>query len=1266
MTTKEDFEGTSRFAVIRRLGAGGAGVVYEALDRELGARVALKRLKQRLWPEAILRFKSEFRALENVDHPNLVGLGELFEEDGHWFFTMELIDGVDFFTWVRTSEPEPPATERAPPPSSIRSDMTTDPERTTVDPRAAAIPGGSPRKRAGGFDEDRLRDALVQLLAGLDALHSAGKVHRDVKPSNVMVATGGRVVLLDFGLAVDAILGTPAPASAAASRAEGIVGTISYMAPEQAMGVRVDARADMYSVGVVLYRALTGRLPYTSPPPLGAPFTISRPREVVPEVPPDLDALCMELLDLDLSKRPSARDAIARIAGTSRPDLPRHDTLHPGALGDGRRERRFFGRELELAQLSEAFDRTLRGECAVVFVTGESGLGKTTLVRRFGETIAREYGAIVLASRCYERESVPYKAVDGIADVLARWLAQLPPEDLHALVPIHAARLGEVFPSLRTTLLASDEAAGSFPPPRDPREHRAQLFSAVRDLFGKLAARLPVVLVIDDLQWGGADSLALLHEALRPPEAPSVLLIATMRDHPKEMESAIREDARVIALGPLEKRDAHELAREALHGLHHGRMIDDIVVEGGGHPLFIETLARGVLARTEDTLRSPRLDDTLARAVGRLDAPSRDVVEAVCVAAAPLRVDVVLAAVSTQGAAPPDRTARVVRGLQVARLVRTRGSGHARTIEAYHDRIRHAVAERLSHDERRAWHARIGEALERVDPDNAEAMASHFLAAGSAHEHRRKAARWLAVSAENAFRVLAFDRAATLLRELLALGVLDREEARASRTRLGEVLAHAGHGAEAANAYLAAAGGASPDVALDLKRRAAEQLLISGHIDRGLETLDPVLEAAGSSTPKTRAAAAASFAWGRARLTVRGLAFVERAEPTVKPELLRRVDAFGAAAAALGMVDTIRGADFQTRHLLAALEVGEPRRLVRALSLEAAFSASTGTRARDRTASLLELAGRVATRVPEHPMSRVLPLTGHGFSAFLEGRWADARVHLEKADAILRTECSGAGMAYALVNTSLYSLGALIHLGCLDEIAERLPAILDDALQRNDRYALTQLRAGVAAFLAIAHDDLDEARREARAAMDGWARAYRSSDRGTHMPNFFDVLARVQIDLHSGNPAAAHARTEEGARTLRRAMLLRVQFVRVKMTELRARTALALSLQDAKERASLLTSFDRDVASLFEEGAAWATTLAELAVAAREAAFGMPDEASRRFAVAAASADACHMALHAAVARSRMGGNEGDHAERWLRAQGVGDPKRFVRTLSPS
>src|SRR6266540_1754356 len=95
-----DFAGTARFEVRRQLGAGGMGIVYEAWDRERRLAVALKTLRE-IDPNSLYRLKNEFRALRGLQHPNLVTLGELVEDEGHWFYTMELIQGVDFLAWVR-------------------------------------------------------------------------------------------------------------------------------------------------------------------------------------------------------------------------------------------------------------------------------------------------------------------------------------------------------------------------------------------------------------------------------------------------------------------------------------------------------------------------------------------------------------------------------------------------------------------------------------------------------------------------------------------------------------------------------------------------------------------------------------------------------------------------------------------------------------------------------------------------------------------------------------------------------------------------------------------------------------------------------------------------------------------------------------------------------------------------------------------------------------------------------------------------------------
>ena len=222
-----------RFELLEELGRGGMGVVYEAYDRESRAVVALKTLVS-MDAEDVFRLKHEFRMLANLEHENFVRLEELSSVGGHLFFTMERVRGDSFLRYVR------PQAEGA----------------------------------AGGFDEARLRSALAQLVEALGALHAAGRIHRDVKPSNVLVTTQGRLVLLDFGLTsafgrAAERLGRSrftAPGQAGesgyGSSSDGIWGTPAYMAPEQLDGVALSPATDWYAVGVMLYTALTGELPF--------------------------------------------------------------------------------------------------------------------------------------------------------------------------------------------------------------------------------------------------------------------------------------------------------------------------------------------------------------------------------------------------------------------------------------------------------------------------------------------------------------------------------------------------------------------------------------------------------------------------------------------------------------------------------------------------------------------------------------------------------------------------------------------------------------------------------------------------------------------------------------------------------------------------------------------------------------------------------------------------------------------------------------------
>jgi len=351
-----------RYEVRRALGAGGLGVVYEAIDRESGATVAIKTLHD-VTPDALYRLKREFRLLAGLEHPNVCKHYELFEHSGRWFIAMECVRGEDI---VRAT-----------------------------------------RDELGDFDEDKLRDAMAQLAEALCALHEAGLVHRDLKPSNVLVEPSGRVVLLDFGF-VEASTADGGP-----QRSQSIVGTPVYMAPEQAVQGEVGAAADWYSFGVILFEALTKQLPHDGDTALAIMINkqrvdVPRASSIAPAVPPDLDALCAELLRADPVRRPSGNGVLRRLG---RREATTRDS-RPAMTSSSSLAGSFVGRSAELAVLRDARADLERGRAISVLVGGPSGVGKSALVRKFSDEVVA-VGGLVLTGRCYESESVPYKAFDS-------------------------------------------------------------------------------------------------------------------------------------------------------------------------------------------------------------------------------------------------------------------------------------------------------------------------------------------------------------------------------------------------------------------------------------------------------------------------------------------------------------------------------------------------------------------------------------------------------------------------------------------------------------------------------------------------------------------------------------------------------------------------------------------------------------------------------------------------------------------------------------
>ncbi|HEY7508673.1 MAG TPA: AAA family ATPase, partial [Vicinamibacteria bacterium] len=624
-----EFEGNERFQVQGRLGAGGYGVVYRALDRERNLPVALKTLRH-VAPRALVRFKQEFRQLADVAHPNLVTLYELSSQDDQWFFTMELVEGVDFLWYVRgeayPAESGPTSVVSAPTGPELRA--VFDEGLDDVEPAGASA--------LGAVDLDRLRHALPQLAEGVRALHGAGKLHRDIKPSNVMVTREGRVVLLDFGLVAEI-----APAR---THTVDAVGTPAYMSPEQVAGLPLNEASDWYNVGALLFQSLTGQLPFTGPAPevmrRKQQAEPPRPREVAAGVPADLDDLCWRLLRRDPAQRPSGADVLKALTRT----VPAAPPAPPSPSGASL----FVGREQHLDVLRGAYEALKSGQGLTVVVHGGSGMGKTALVRRFlDEVRGRDPDTVVLAGRCYERESVPYKALDALVDTLSRYLRRLPSAQAEAFLPHDILALARVFPVLRQVEAVNRARRAVLDIP-DSLELRRRAFAALRELLVRVADRRPLVLFVDDLQWGDADSAALLEDLLRPPDPPVLLAIGCYRSEEAETSPLLqvllpkrraesRLPSRDILVGELSASESQQLALALVAGEPEGRRAhaETIAREAGGNPYFIEELARSGPSSAEVSL-----DRVLETRVARLPEGARRLLELVAVSGAPLDLGV--------------------------------------------------------------------------------------------------------------------------------------------------------------------------------------------------------------------------------------------------------------------------------------------------------------------------------------------------------------------------------------------------------------------------------------------------------------------------------------------------------------------------------------------------------------------------------------------------------------------------------------------------
>ena len=1187
------------------------GVVFRARDRELGEDVALKTLRSRA-PEVAQSLKAEFRSLADIVHPNLVTLYELeLDGDQQGFFTMELVSGTGFRDHVRS-------------------------------------PAGSAR----AFDEPKLRAALRQLADGIGALHAFGKLHCDIKPSNVMVGDDGRVVILDFGLVLEVDARHP----------QRHAGSAPYMSPEQAAARQLTTASDWYAFGALLYEALTGELPFArSASPIEDKQRIEapHPRERAPDAPDDLTNLCAKLL----RRRPASRPALDEILEVLGPTPSAFSAMvsPPRSAPHA-----FVGRARELATLREAFEEARGGRAATVLIHGVSGIGKSTLVARFVEQVELDaaHAPIVLRGRCYERESMPYKAIDSIVDGLARRLDELAPSERELLLPPEAHFLAKVFPALARPGMA---AAPSTPWPHSPRETRRRAFLALGELLRRLGRRAPLVITVDDLQWGDVDSALLLTEVFLSSDPPAALLLLSFRTEDRGTSPLLRlllspggaasaSVARAVEIGPLSPEETRALTLALLRDERgdEGGIADVVAAEAGGSPFFVHELTAH--SRAGDAVRGgpvPRFQDLLGDRLGQLGEAATRLLEAVAVAGYPLAEQ--LAA----RAAGVDRARPTLAALRAARLVLSRGAGGASLVESYHDRVRAAVVERIPEERRRDWHTRLAEALIAAPDADPERIVDHYLGA----ELPERAAQFAVRAADRAALAFAFHRAASLYRLAVEHG---GEAPWELHEKLAESLSNAGRSGDAAASFSRAAArlrevDPADARALALARRASEEFLRSGFVEEGIRALRVVLDAVGARYPESTAEAVALVLLRRAELRLRRPP--RNAAPTDADRTL--LETYWSAGLGLSMVDTIRAGVFQVGHQALALRTGDPLHLARARASQAAFVASErGFASRKRCASLIADAERIAEPLGDPGLRGLITLCS-GVVAYFCNDWRAAVERCASAERTCREH--GRGLAWEITNTQIYGLWGLAYLGRIADLSLKVPLAVKEARDRGDVFAATSLRLGLPNMIWLAADRPEEAHEQAADAMHIWTRA------GFHSQHYFEIVARAQIDLYRGDGGAAMERVETTWPSLKSSFLLSLLGLRVELLHLRARAALGAASDLAPSSATrrrLLAEARRHMRDVASTRAPVAGPFSDALLGGLAASSGRREDALIALDRAARGFDGLEMRLHAHAARLMRSALAGDNERRdaasaWMRAQGIVAPERLSSMLIP-
>ena len=660
------FDAGTRFEIVRQLGAGSFGVVYEAVDRYRNRPVALKVL-ERAAPETLTRFKREFRYLAELRHPNLASMYELLVLDERWVLSMELVRGSELLEYLAFTE--------------LQNSFHADPGSMTLTVGAARLAAGDTGVRRlnaakpvglSPIYTENVRETFRQLAVAVAVLHSRDIVHRDIKPSNIMITAEGRVVLLDFGLIVEVEL------DETIDRRK-VVGTPGYMSPEQMMATMPTPASDWYSVGVVLYQALTGQMPFVAQNALEMMEKMMKEeavpaQEIVAGVPKDLSDLASNLLRRNADDRAGDIEILQLLGVTA------FDPIRGVRMRD--RNVDLLGRAGETRKIFREVTALEPGRPRLLFLPGAPGVGKTALVDALLNRVRAETDSLILGGRCHAWESVPLNAVDALVDSLARVIRRERPAAVDDVMS-RAVAVPRLFPALvYDAVFAPGEETVVVPASGEKLVRRAA--TELASILFATAGDRPIVLMLDDAQWGDDQSAVFLQRIIAAVTTQRLILIIAFRGEDQKTSLLVQtlansgltpatmpiQELSLTATKALVKKVLPEASAATAAG---------IAAEAGGNPELVQMIAVAPGYTLVDAIRV-RLD--------RLSPPARRIFALLLSSDGPLpemEIEKKLELIETD---EPLRT------LSREHLIRVRRTGDLHEIDLYHPAMRDALRPR--------------------------------------------------------------------------------------------------------------------------------------------------------------------------------------------------------------------------------------------------------------------------------------------------------------------------------------------------------------------------------------------------------------------------------------------------------------------------------------------------------------------------------------------------------------------------------------------